>query len=404
MVEAQGRGQHGAVGQLHVVFREQGEDLRRGVRAAVVAHARDGASLLGLRKGGRVLHALLVPLGAQRQVLVDEEINRQVDFTVQHHVGQVGVGEFIAVEQAFRPARQTFAQARVAGVFVLRPAAGGDAVVPAAVPGHREVLAIDTVSLFAVILLHQRAVVVGVLRVARVEVVLAAVARFELQGLHRREVPAHHAVDVFILHALTACGQGVGVGTGTIGLVALIDIPRVGLGFIEVTEHAEAEVAAQRAAQAEVGAFGGTFVLVFWRVQVGVPGAVPLVVEFFGNYVHHATCRTVAVARGGRTADHFDALDHLRRHPAGIAAGVTLAAPAQTNRVAAGDRLAVDQDQGVFRPHAANVNLTVVSALAAGGVSGQVNARHAADDFRHVARGRIFADLVGGDGRYARRL
>ena len=289
-------------------------------------------------------------------------------------------------------------------MFVLRPAAGGDAVIPAAVPGHREVLAVDTVSLFAVILLHQRAVVVGVLRVARVEVVLAAVARFELQGLHGREVPAHHAIDVFVFHALAASRQGVGVGTGTIGLMTLVDVPRVGLGFIEVTEHAEAEVAAQGAAQAEVGAPGGTFVLMFWRVQVGVPGAVPLVVEFFGDDVYHAACRAVAVARGCRTADHFDTLDHLRRHPAGIAAGVALAAPAQTNRVAAGDRLAVDQDQGVFRAHAANVNLTVVAALAAGGVPGQVNARHGADDFRHVARGRVFADLVGGNGRHARRL
>jgi len=29
---------------------------------------------------------------------------------VQHHVGQVGIGEFIAVEQAFQTARQAFAQ------------------------------------------------------------------------------------------------------------------------------------------------------------------------------------------------------------------------------------------------------------------------------------------------------
>ncbi len=362
---------------------------------------------MSLGKGGGVLHALLVPLGAERQVLVDEEINRQVDFTVQHHVGQIGIGEFIAVKQAFQTARQPFAQAGVAGVFVLRPVAGGDAVIPAAVPGHREVLTINTVRLFAVVFLHQTAgavVVVGVLRVARVEVVLAAVARLKLQGLHWREVPAHHAVDVFVFHTLTACGQGVGVGTGTIGLVALVDVPRVGLGFIQVTKHAEAEVAAQRAAQAEVGAPGRAFILVFRCVQVGVPGAVPLVVKFFGDDVHHAACRTVAVARGCRTADHFNTFDHLWRHPAGITAGIALAAPAQTDRVTAGHRLAVNQDQRVFRAHTANVNLTVVAALAAGGVPGQVHARHGADDFCYIARGRIFADFVGGDGGHARRL
>ena len=259
VVEAQRRGQHGAVGQLHVVLGEQGEDLRRGVRAAVVAHARNGAALLGLREGGRVLHALLVPFGAQGQILVNDEINRQVDFAVQHHVGQVGVGEFIAVEQAFQTARQPFAQTRVAGVLVLRPAAGGDAVIPAAVPGHREVLTINTVGLFAVVFLHQTAgavVVVGVLGITGVEVILTAVACLKLQRLHWREVPAHHAVDVFILHTLTARRQRVGVGSGTIGLMALVDGPGVGLGFVQIAEHAEAEVAAQRAAQAEVGAFG----------------------------------------------------------------------------------------------------------------------------------------------------
>ncbi|CZW94860.1 Uncharacterised protein [Enterobacter hormaechei] len=323
---------------------------------------------------------------------------------MQHHVGQIGIGEFIAVEQAFQTARQPFTQTRVAGVLVLRPVAGGDAVIPAAVPGHGEVLTIDTVSLFTVVLLHQRVVVVGVLRVARIQVVLAAVARFKLQRLHRREVPAHHAVDVFIFHTFTACGQGVGVSARAVRLVTLVNVPGVGLGFIQVTVHAEAEIPAQRAAQAEVGAFGGTFVFMLWRVQVGVPGAVPLVVKFFGDDVHHAARRTITVAGSSRATDHFDALDHLRRDPAGIAAGITLAAPAQTDGVAAGDRLAVDQDQGVFRAHAANVNLTVVPALAAGGVTGQVNARHGADDFRHVARWRVFADLIGGDGRHARRL
>lgn len=65
--------------------------------------------------------------------------------------------------------------------------------------------------------------------------------------------------------------------------------------------------------------------------------------QIFGDDVHHAARRTVTVAGSSRATDHFDALDHLRRDPAGIAAGITLAAPAQTDGVAAGDRLAVDQ-------------------------------------------------------------
>jgi hypothetical protein len=99
-----------------------------------------------------------------------------------------------------------------------------------------------------------------------------------------------------------------------------------------------------------------------------------LIGRFFGDDIHHAARGTVAVARGGRATNNFNTFDHLRRYPAGIAAGIALAAPAQTHRVTAGDRLAVDQDQGVFRAHAADINLAVVAALAAGGVAGQVNA------------------------------
>ncbi|MNS74759.1 hypothetical protein D3C72_1082430 [compost metagenome] len=320
---------------------------------------------------------------------------------MQRNVGQIGIGKLIAVEQAFQTARQPFAQTRVARVFVLRPVAGGHAIIPAAVPGQRPVLAINTVGLFAVILLHQpvgAVVVVGVLRIARVEVVLAAVARFKLQGLHRRKVPAHDAVDVFVFHAFTTGRQGAGIHPGTLRLMALVDIPRVGLGFIQVAEHAEAEIAAQRAAQAEVGALGGAFVFMLRRVQVGVPRTMPLVVEFFGDDIHHAARCAVTVTRGRRATNDFDALNHFRRHPAGIATGIAFAAPAQTDGVTAGDRFAVDQDQGVFRAHAANVDLAVVAALAAGGVPGQVHARHGTNDFGHVTSGRIFTDFVCGDG------
>ncbi|UNA34805.1 hypothetical protein LOF13_23795 [Klebsiella pneumoniae subsp. pneumoniae] len=53
--------------------------------------------------------------------------------------------------------------------------------------------------------------------------------------------------------------------------MALVDIPGVGLRFVEITEQAEAEIAAQRAAEAEVSAFGGAFILVLRGVHIGVP-------------------------------------------------------------------------------------------------------------------------------------
>lgn len=130
----------------------------------------------------------------------------------------------------------------------------------------------------------------------------------------------------------------------------------------------------------------------------------PLVIEFFGDNVHHAACSTVTVTGCRRAANHFDAFNHFRWNPAGIAAGIALATPAQTDGIAAGNRFAVNQDQGVFRSHAANVNLAIVAALAAGGVAGQVYAWHGTDDFGYVTRRRIFTNFVGSDFRNARRL
>ena len=51
----------------------------------------------------------------------------------------------------------------------------------------------------------------------------------------------------------------------------VVDIPGIGLRFIEVAQQAEAEIAAQRAAEAKVGAFGRAFFFMLRGVHVGVP-------------------------------------------------------------------------------------------------------------------------------------
>ncbi len=183
-----------------------------------------------------------------------------------------------------------------------------------------------------------------------------------------------------------------------------VNVPGVGLRFAVAAEQAEAQGIAQRAGQAEVGALGGALLLVLRHVEVAVQRAVQRIAGLLGDDVDHAARGAVAVARGGRAAQHFDAFDHFRRHPGGITARVALAAPALTHRVAAGGRFAVDQNQGVFRAHAADIDLAIVAALAAGGVAGQVNPGHGADQFADVARRRAFFDLVGGDGGHPRRL
>ncbi len=87
-------------------------------------------------------------------------------------------------------------------MFILHPVAGGNAIIPAAVPGQRVVLTIKAVGLFPVVIFHQL-VGVGVLGIACVQVALAAITRFQFQRLERGEIPANYAVNVFIDNAFT---------------------------------------------------------------------------------------------------------------------------------------------------------------------------------------------------------
>ena len=132
--------------------------------------------------------------------------------------------------------------------------------------------------------------------------------------------------------------------------------------------------------------------------------AVPFLRRLPGDDVDHAAGGSIAVACRGRPADDFDALDLFRRHPVAVTARVALPAPAVAHGRPAIDRLAVDQDQGVFRTHAAQVDLPVVAALAACRVAGEVDARHGADDLREIVGGWFPGDIFGGDDRHAGRL
>lgn len=66
------------------------------------------------------------------------------------------------------------------------------------------------------------------------------------------------------------------------------------------------------------------------------------------------------------------------------------------HRVAARGGSAVDQDQGIFWPHAANIDLAVVATLATGGFARQVNPWHGADQFVDITRRRAFLDVFSG--------
>ena len=140
------------------------------------------------------------------------------------------------------------------------------------------------------------------------------------------------------------------------------------------------------------------------HVEIGVQRAVQLFGVLLGDDVDHAAGGAVTVTGCRGAAQHFDTFNHFRRDPGGIAAGITLTAPALTHRVAAAGRFAVNQDQGIFRAHAADIDLAVVAALAAGGVTGQVNAGHGADQLADITGRWALFDFVGGNGRNPRCL
>ncbi len=180
-------------------------------------------------------------------------------------------------------------------------------------------------------------VAVAVLRIARVDIALAAVAIFEIQHLFRRDFPGDNAIDVFIAHAFAPGGVR--------AVLRGIDIVIVGVCFIDIAVEAHRQgIARQRAAEANVCATRRAFFIVFRLVSEKRQRAVPVIGRAFGNDIHHAACSPAAVTRRRRAAQHFNTLDHFRRHPVGIAARVALAAPAIAHGITRTDRDAINQN------------------------------------------------------------
>ena len=179
-----------------------------------------------------------------------------------------------------------------------------------------------------------------------------------------------------------------------------VDVGIVRIGLVRAAVRAEAQGFGQRPAKAEVGAARGAILGAFRNVGEHRHGTTQTIGRALGDDVDYPARRAGTVAcRRGPTED-LDALDLLRRHPVAVAAGVAFAAPAVAHRVARADRFAVDQDQGVLRPHAADVDLPVVAALAAGTVAGEVDPGHGADDLGEIVHRRALPDVLGGDDGY----
>ncbi|MNO53188.1 hypothetical protein D3C76_436260 [compost metagenome] len=398
VVEAQARGD-GGVANNDVVFDEQRVALGGHLRVAAIEAADRVVATAARVETLRAERALIVqrlvqvlpPQGQHMFGAAHRE--RQVHFTAQACIAQPRHGRAAVVDRAFRATGQAFVEAPVAHVFIGQ---GGLAGAPGEVAQVGQVVgvALHHVGLVAIQAGDQLdiAATVAVHGVAGVEVALAAVAGAGFEAVLIVELPAQQAVDVLVAHAFAASRQR------TVGMAG-VDVQVVGIGLGQATVQAEPKVFGEPAAQVEVGAAAGTLSAVFGHLRVQADAALELIGRALGDDVDHPAHGAGAVTRRRRPAQDLDALDRFGRHPVGFATGVTVAVPAVAHGVTGAGRLAVDEDQGVFRPHAAQVDLPVVAARTAGAVAGQVDPGLATDQLGQVIARRVTLDVFFGDDR-----
>ena len=268
VVEAHARRQDGLGRELDVVLDEDRVDLGADLAAAARAgqSGNGPAFSRGLRHRVRVVKALVHALQAQRDHVVKATpLARLVVFAVQGGALEVGGAEVSGREQPFGTAGQALVHPLVAGDLVLHVGRGrGTAFIPASVR-QRIVAAVDPVGLVAQRFLHatrgggqlaigQRGVVVGVLRVARVDVALATEAGVQVHTMLRVGLEAQPGIQVTVAHALAAGREGAGKGAGPGGGMVAVDVPGVRLGLGDVAGQPETQHLGQGGAQAEAGA------------------------------------------------------------------------------------------------------------------------------------------------------
>ncbi|ERU35056.1 hypothetical protein Q093_04313 [Pseudomonas aeruginosa CF614] len=327
-------------------------------------------------------------------------MQRKVEFAAEAIVLQLaGAERTVGADLPLDGTGQPLLQTVVAGGVVLGDEPGSTER-PGPVVGDGVVLAIHAVGLRTVVgesLGIGGAVVV--LGIAGIDVALSAEARFEIDDLVGGHLPRQHPAEIAIAYPFAS-----GHGTARVDGMSEVDVGIVRIGLVRAAVRAEAQGFGQRPAEAEVGAARGAILGAFRNVGEHRHGTTQTIGRALGDDVDYPARRAGTVAcRRGPTED-LDALDLLRRHPVAVAAGVAFAAPAVAHRVARADRFAVDQDQGVLRPHAADVDLPVVAALAAGTVAGEVDPGHGADDLGEIVHRRALPDVLGGDDGYPRCL
>ena len=205
------------------------------------------------------------------------------------------------------------------------------------------------------------------------------------------------ACNVFITYAFDT-------GRAVIA-VPSINIGRICIRFIQVAVNAEAQsILDNRTAQIKADTAGCALFAVLRLIGVKIDLAFKFFRHFFGDDIDHAAHRTRAVTGRRRTAQNSNGFNLFNRHPVAIAARIAFTAHTDTLGLARINRLAVNQNQSVFRTHTAQVDLAFVATLTRRRIAGQVDTGHGADKFGNIISCRAFVDIVFRNTRYTERL
>ena len=187
--------------------------------------------------------------------------------------------------------------------------------------------------------------------------------------------------------------------------VSFINIGCICICFIQVAVNAEAQsILNNRTAQIKADTAGCTLFAVLRLIGIKIDLAFKFFRHFFGNNIDHAAHRARTVTGRRRTAQNGDGFDFFNRHPVAVAARIAFTAHTDTLGLARINRLAVNQNQSVFRAHTAQVDLTFVATLTCCRIAGQIDTGHGADKFGNIIGCRAFVDVVFRNTRYAERL
>ena len=205
------------------------------------------------------------------------------------------------------------------------------------------------------------------------------------------------ACDVFIAYTFNT-GRAVIAVSG-------INIGSICIRFIQVAINAEAQsILDNRPAQIEADTAGCTLFAVLRLIGVKIDLAFKFFRHFFGNNIDHAAHRTRAITCCRRTAQNSNGFDFFNRYPVTVAARIAFTAHTDTFGLARINRLAVNQNQSVFRTHPAQVDLAFVATLTCCRIAGQIDTGHGADKFGNIIGCRAFVDVVFRNTRYTKRL